>query len=184
MQTLPTYEFLASAGITPSASKTYTHAAMTEALKAATGYAPALNCESHVKLSAVEYYFNLKGSVIDGEFIPIGRIPISTMRSRNCRLTLYRYREYLPRRSRPGFVRLKRYQVLTQSRRFYHHNCESSIPYIDTTSSSKLYSKSGDAPTAVDYSCNYNDLGDALTYLPLGHRFLGVSPAKEPFTRA
>ncbi|KAI0766685.1 ribonuclease T2 [Trametes elegans] len=70
-KTLPTYDFLASAGITPSASKTYTHAAMTEALKAATGYAPALKCESHVKLSAVEYYFNLKGSVIDGEFIPI-----------------------------------------------------------------------------------------------------------------
>ncbi|KAM5536034.1 hypothetical protein V8D89_010292 [Ganoderma adspersum] len=69
-KTLPTYEWLAAAGITPSSSKTYTLSALTSALKAASGVTPALNCQSS-SLNAIEWYFNLKGSLLDGTFVPI-----------------------------------------------------------------------------------------------------------------
>ncbi|KAI0756483.1 ribonuclease T2 [Daedaleopsis nitida] len=66
-KTLPTYDMLASAGITPSTSKTFTLSTLTSALKSATGVTPALNCDGS-NLNAIEWYFNLKGSVIDGQF--------------------------------------------------------------------------------------------------------------------
>nr|VWO94283.1 Ribonuclease T2 [Ganoderma boninense] len=69
-KTLPTYEWLANAGITPSSSKTFTLSTLTNALKSASGVTPALNCESG-SLNSIEWYFNLKGSVIDGTFVPI-----------------------------------------------------------------------------------------------------------------
>ncbi|KAG1754932.1 ribonuclease T2 [Suillus paluster] len=69
-KTLPTYDWLADAGITPSSSETYTLSSLQSALKAASGFTPALGCSSH-KLSSISWYFNLKGSVIDGDFIPI-----------------------------------------------------------------------------------------------------------------
>ena len=69
-QTLPTYDWLADAGITPSSSKTYTLTTLTDALKDASGVTPALNCDSS-SLNSIEWYFNLKGSVIDGDFVMI-----------------------------------------------------------------------------------------------------------------
>lgn len=75
-KTLPTYEWLAAAGITPSSSKTYTLSALTSALKAASGVTPALNCQSS-SLNAIEWYFNLKGSLLDGTFVPIGELPLT-----------------------------------------------------------------------------------------------------------
>jgi ribonuclease T2 len=36
------------------------------------GFTPALDCTSGT-LNQIEWYFNLKGSVIDGTFIPIGK---------------------------------------------------------------------------------------------------------------
>ncbi|KAH9858319.1 ribonuclease T2 [Lenzites betulinus] len=69
-KTLPTYDFLSAAGITPSSSKTYTLATITSALKAATGVTPALNCDG-TSLNEIEWYFNVKGSLIDGTFVPI-----------------------------------------------------------------------------------------------------------------
>ncbi|KAI0800756.1 ribonuclease T2 [Fomes fomentarius] len=69
-KTLPTYDFLSKAGITPSSSKTYSLSTLTSALKSATGVTPALNCNGN-NLNAIEWYFNLKGSVIDGTFVPI-----------------------------------------------------------------------------------------------------------------
>ncbi|KAI0639927.1 ribonuclease T2 [Trametes polyzona] len=69
-KTLPTYDFLSQAGITPSTSKTFTLSQLTNALKAATGVTPALNCDGS-SLNAIEWYFNLKGSLLDGEFVPI-----------------------------------------------------------------------------------------------------------------
>ncbi|KAI0715035.1 ribonuclease T2 [Earliella scabrosa] len=69
-KTLPTYNWLAAAGITPSTSKTYTLSTLTSALKSASGVTPALNCNG-ATLNAIEWYFNLKGSVIDGVFVPI-----------------------------------------------------------------------------------------------------------------
>lgn len=93
-QTLPTYKWLADAGITPSHHKTYTESEILDALKQGSGvssgslgygavhglillqYTPAVGC-SHGKLDAISWYFNLKGSLLDGEFIPIGKCALT-----------------------------------------------------------------------------------------------------------
>ncbi|KAJ7070734.1 ribonuclease T2 [Mycena amicta] len=67
---LPTYEWLAAAGITPSSSTTHTLASLTAALKAGFGLTPALDCDSGA-VSQISYYYHLKGSVIDGTFVAI-----------------------------------------------------------------------------------------------------------------
>ncbi|KAH7925179.1 ribonuclease T2 [Leucogyrophana mollusca] len=70
-KTLPTYTWLANAGITPSSSKTYTLSELTAALKKGSGgYTPALGCQSG-NLNSISWYYNLKGSLINGEFVPI-----------------------------------------------------------------------------------------------------------------
>ncbi|KAF7318650.1 RNase Gf29 [Mycena chlorophos] len=67
-QTLPTYTWLANAGITPSDSKTYTLEELTSALQSGAGelvdqVKPTLDCESDT-LDSVAYYFNLRGSLL------------------------------------------------------------------------------------------------------------------------
>ncbi|KAH8099754.1 ribonuclease T2 [Cristinia sonorae] len=69
-KSLPTYQFLADAGITPSTSKTFSLSTLTDALKSATGVTPALDCSSGA-INQISWYFNLKGSLLDGEFVPI-----------------------------------------------------------------------------------------------------------------
>ncbi|KIJ53795.1 hypothetical protein M422DRAFT_222496 [Sphaerobolus stellatus SS14] len=69
-QTLPTYDWLASQGITPSSTKTFTLSQLTGALKTASGFLPALDC-SGSSINQISWYFNLQGSLIDGKFIPI-----------------------------------------------------------------------------------------------------------------
>ncbi|KAG8978539.1 ribonuclease T2-like [Tulasnella sp. 427] len=69
-QSLPTYQYLSAAGITPSSSATYTYTTLANAIKASTGYTPALDCTSGA-LNQISYYFNLKGSLIDGTLVPI-----------------------------------------------------------------------------------------------------------------
>ncbi|KJA28519.1 hypothetical protein HYPSUDRAFT_128901 [Hypholoma sublateritium FD-334 SS-4] len=69
-QTLPTYTFLSNAGITPSSTKTFTLSQLTSALKAQSGFTPSLDCTSGA-LNQISWYFNLKGSIIDGTFVPI-----------------------------------------------------------------------------------------------------------------
>ncbi|KAF5352766.1 hypothetical protein D9756_005891 [Leucocoprinus leucothites] len=69
-QTLPTYDWLANAGIVPSTSKTFTLSTLTSALKSASGVTPALNCNGST-LNSISWYFNLKGSIVDGVFVPI-----------------------------------------------------------------------------------------------------------------
>jgi len=69
-QTLPTYQWLSDAGITPDGSKTYSLNEITSALKSASGFTPALDCTGG-SLSQIYWYFNLKGSGIDGTFVPI-----------------------------------------------------------------------------------------------------------------
>nr|BAC02942.1 ribonuclease [Pholiota nameko] len=69
-QTLPTFTFLSNEGITPSTTKTFTLSQLTTALKAQTGFTPALDCSSGA-LNQISWYFNLKGSIIDGTFVPI-----------------------------------------------------------------------------------------------------------------
>ncbi|KAJ7232461.1 ribonuclease T2-like protein [Mycena haematopus] len=66
-QSLPTYEWLANQGITPSSSTTHTLASLTAAIKAEYGFTPSFDC-SGSDLSGASYYFHLIGSVIDGTF--------------------------------------------------------------------------------------------------------------------
>ncbi|EIN13900.1 ribonuclease T2 [Punctularia strigosozonata HHB-11173 SS5] len=68
---LPTYDWLANQGITPDSDKTYTLKELTSALEAESGgFTPALDCDSG-NLNMISWYFNLKGSVIDGKFVAI-----------------------------------------------------------------------------------------------------------------
>jgi ribonuclease T2 len=69
---LPTYQWLADAGITPGSS-THTLASMVNALQSNFGATPALDCESG-GVYQVSYYYNLKGSVIDGSWIPVNAV--------------------------------------------------------------------------------------------------------------
>ncbi|KAL0581066.1 hypothetical protein V5O48_000959 [Marasmius crinis-equi] len=77
-KTLPTYTWLASQGITPSSTATYTLAQLTSALTTASGgFAPALQCSGN-NLNAISWFFNLRGSIIDGTFEPIRAAASST----------------------------------------------------------------------------------------------------------
>jgi ribonuclease T2 len=88
-QTLPTYTWLANAGITPSRDQTYTLSEILSALKQGSGgYTPAVGC-SHGKLDAISWYYNLKGSLLDGGFVPIDSPKESTCPHNNI--------QYLPR---------------------------------------------------------------------------------------
>ncbi|QRV98191.1 ribonuclease T2 family [Ceratobasidium sp. AG-Ba] len=69
-KTLTTYEFLGAAGIYPSSTATYTLSQLTSAVKAKWGFTPAFDCTSG-SINAVSYYYNLKGSIIDGTLVPI-----------------------------------------------------------------------------------------------------------------
>ncbi|KAJ6459681.1 RNase Gf29 [Mycena sanguinolenta] len=69
-QTLPTYDWLANQGITPSQSTTHTLASLTAAIEAEYGFTPSFDCDGS-NLSGASYYFHLIGSVIDGTFVPI-----------------------------------------------------------------------------------------------------------------
>ncbi|KAF8164481.1 ribonuclease T2 [Mycena galopus ATCC 62051] len=68
--TLPTYEWLANQGITPSQTTTHTLASLTAAIKAEYGFTPSFDCDGS-DLNGASYYFHLMGSVIDGTFVPI-----------------------------------------------------------------------------------------------------------------
>ncbi|KAF9390070.1 ribonuclease T2-like [Podila verticillata] len=90
-QTLPTYTFLSNAGITPSASITYTLSYMLSSLTSASGgFTPAISC-SGSSLIGISWYFNLKGSIIDGTFVPINAPSSSSCPSSGIR--------YLPKKS-------------------------------------------------------------------------------------
>ncbi|EKM84050.1 hypothetical protein AGABI1DRAFT_32412 [Agaricus bisporus var. burnettii JB137-S8] len=72
-KTLPTYDWLSDAGITPSTSRTFSRSTLSSALENVAGVTPSLGCNGNT-LNAISWYFNLKGSIIDGEFIPINAI--------------------------------------------------------------------------------------------------------------
>lgn len=100
-QTLPTYTWLANAGITPSTSQTYALSDILSALQTGSGgvsvpvygvelvseivslqYIPDVGC-SDDGLNTISWYFNLKGSAIDGTFVPIGEYSRSHFRPRS-----------------------------------------------------------------------------------------------------
>jgi len=66
---LPTYQWLADAGITPSNSQTYTASQIQNALgKNRGGHSVYLGCSNSV-LSEVWYFYNVQGSVQTGNFV-------------------------------------------------------------------------------------------------------------------
>lgn len=66
---LPTFEFLASAGILPSHEETYARADIEDALEKAHGAPVIVNCRQGA-ISEVWYFFNIAGSLQSGEFVP------------------------------------------------------------------------------------------------------------------
>ncbi|KDQ33897.1 hypothetical protein PLEOSDRAFT_1091676 [Pleurotus ostreatus PC15] len=67
---LPTHKWLADAGILPTDNQTFTYDALAEALKKGKGVSPRIDCKDQT-LKEVVWYFNVKGSAMAGEFIPI-----------------------------------------------------------------------------------------------------------------
>lgn len=72
-KTLPTYTWLTAAGITPSSTKTYTLAAIQAALTKNHGASVYLGCNDD-EISEVWYFFNVKGSVPTGTYIPVATL--------------------------------------------------------------------------------------------------------------
>ncbi|KZT08677.1 ribonuclease T2 [Laetiporus sulphureus 93-53] len=69
-QNLTTYTWLEEGGVTPSDSTTYSLDDLQSAIQSAYGYTASFDCDDG-ELYQIEYWFNLQGSLIDGEFIPI-----------------------------------------------------------------------------------------------------------------
>ncbi|KIO26104.1 hypothetical protein M407DRAFT_24549 [Tulasnella calospora MUT 4182] len=69
-KSVPTYEFLASVGIEPNTTKTYSLDELESAFKATHGFIPALDCRNGA-LSHILYYFHLKGNIMDGTLVPL-----------------------------------------------------------------------------------------------------------------
>ncbi|KAH8893099.1 ribonuclease M [Thozetella sp. PMI_491] len=74
-KSLPTFDWLSAAGITPSESKTYTLSGIQNALSSKHGKPVYLSC-SDGALSSVYYYFNIKGPLLGGQWTaadPVGQ---------------------------------------------------------------------------------------------------------------
>jgi len=69
-KTLPTYETLATAGVLPSDSRTWTEEEIQAPLKRMHGTSVTLGCKGKV-LNEVWYYFSVRGSVQTGEFVAV-----------------------------------------------------------------------------------------------------------------
>lgn len=69
-KTLPSYDWLAKAGIVPSDTKTYTLAEIQAALTAHHGHNVIINCSGN-KLNELWYHFNVRGSIQSGEYVPV-----------------------------------------------------------------------------------------------------------------
>lgn len=69
-QTLPSYDWLAAAGILPSTTVTYTLAQIQDALTAHHGHNVIINCKNG-ELDELWYHYNVRGSVQSGVFIPV-----------------------------------------------------------------------------------------------------------------
>lgn len=68
-KTLDTYQTLSKAGIVPSTTKTYTLSAIESALSTLTGFEAIVGC-SRGQLNQAWYYYNVKGSIQTGQFVP------------------------------------------------------------------------------------------------------------------
>ena len=70
-KTLPSYMWLAEAGIVPSTTTTYTLATIQAALSAKFGHDVVINCNSNKELDELWYHYNVRGSIQTGEFVPV-----------------------------------------------------------------------------------------------------------------
>jgi hypothetical protein len=68
---LPSYDWLAEAGIVPSVDKTYTLAEITSVLEAKHGGGVNVNCGKGGVLSELWYHYASQGSLIDGDIVPV-----------------------------------------------------------------------------------------------------------------
>lgn len=69
---LDSYKFLAFAGITPSATTTYTSAAIEQALgRFRLGVNATIGCTKAGELNQIYYHFNVAGSAQDGLYVPV-----------------------------------------------------------------------------------------------------------------
>jgi ribonuclease T2 len=66
---LPTYKWLADAGITPSESEEYALSDVQAALEKGHGGGVTINCQSG-SINEVWYHYNVQGSLQSGEFVP------------------------------------------------------------------------------------------------------------------
>ncbi|KUJ15842.1 putative ribonuclease T2 [Mollisia scopiformis] len=83
-QGLPTYTWLANAGITPSDDTTYALSAMESALESAFGAPVILLCQDTNVVYEIYYGYNTDGNLQNGTFIPTSNVGTST----NCPKTV------------------------------------------------------------------------------------------------
>lgn len=79
-KTLPTYEWLSNAGITPSSSTTYTLKELQAAVQSAAGVTASFDCDDD-ELYQIEYWFNVQGPVPSGDFIAINAYEAGSCKS-------------------------------------------------------------------------------------------------------
>ncbi|KAM0276706.1 hypothetical protein ACHAQH_006474 [Verticillium albo-atrum] len=70
-KTLPSYNWLKSAGIVPSETVTYTLDQIQAVLTAHHGHNVIVNCNKNKELNELWYHFNIKGSIQTGVFVPV-----------------------------------------------------------------------------------------------------------------
>ena len=72
-KSLPSYDWLDAAGITPSTSKTYSGSEIQDALSSHHDDNEVyFNCDSNGALNEIWYFYNVRGSVQTGDFVPTG----------------------------------------------------------------------------------------------------------------
>lgn len=85
-KTLPTYKYLAAAGITPSSSKTYTKQQIQDALDAGFGHKVYFTCDTAGALNQIWYFHHLQGSLLGQQFKAI-----DTLNASGCKATGIKY---------------------------------------------------------------------------------------------
>lgn len=70
-QGLNSYQWLSNAGIVPSKTTTYPLSSVQSALAKGFGQTPVVQC-SGAAINEIWYYYNVRGSVQSGQFVPVG----------------------------------------------------------------------------------------------------------------
>lgn len=86
-RSLPSFEWLAEAGIMPSLTATYTYQQIQDVLVAKHGHEVIINCDRNGELNELWYHYNIRGSIQAGEFVPAA--PVGSPSS--CKATGIKY---------------------------------------------------------------------------------------------